>query len=58
MKMLAAALGVVTTITLVSACAYQSYPHYVYGYGPGYYGSYYTTTCWYDRFGFRQCFRA
>jgi hypothetical protein len=70
--MLAAALGAVTAITLLSACAYDGNDRYGYGYGNGTYGngSYYgdrydrsnyygryDRECWYDRSGYRHCAR-
>jgi hypothetical protein len=63
MKVLAAVLGAVTAITLLSGCAYDN--RYAYGYGTGYYGDRYDRTyygrydrdCWYDRYGDRHCVR-
>jgi hypothetical protein len=70
MKTLAAVLGAVTAITLLSGCAYDNrYDRYGYGYGysdryyygdrydrPNYYGRY-DRDCWYDRDGDRHCVR-
>jgi hypothetical protein len=59
MKMLAAALSVVTAMALVSGCAAYRYDRYGYGYGPGYYGyGYNNSSCWTDRYGVRQCVRS
>jgi hypothetical protein len=70
--MLAAALGAVTAITLLSGCAYDRYDRYGYGYDNGYNGGYYNggdrydrsnyygrdnRDCWIDRDGDRHCVR-
>jgi hypothetical protein len=73
MRMLTAALGAITAITLLSGCAYDNYDRYGYGYGNGngYYGdrtygdrysqpNYYGRSdrdCWLDRDGYRHCVR-
>jgi len=71
MRMLAAAVGAVTAIMLLSGCAYDRYDRYGYGYGNGYYGDRaygdrygqsnyygrYDRDCWLDRDGYRHCVR-
>ena len=73
MRMLVAALGAATAITLLSGCAYDRNDQYGYGYGNSYdYGSGYNygdryngsnyygrydRECRYDRYGERHCYR-